>query len=117
MQTFIGSAVKKNSKMMKSGKYAGISADIESLLKCKFKSIDCRLLGSRINGTTITVKAPLDICAILGKQTISISYVFLSQPLTMYYFLLSRRKAPRKFQERSGSYHEKGYCGKTTGRK
>lgn len=67
---------KLNDAIGMSGKIAEIESHsivtraIEELLKYKFKSVECHLMGSRINGTTNDDTAPLDIYLNLGKRTL-----------------------------------------------
>lgn len=68
--SFLSSAIKKRIKSAeKREKFSIVTTDIENLLKNTFESVECHLLGSRLNCTSIKVKVPVDISLLLGKES------------------------------------------------
>lgn len=60
-------AASKRNDFLRNPWHSVIIRDVKDLLNTKFHSIECDLIGSRINGTTDDGTASLDIYLDLGK--------------------------------------------------
>lgn len=70
LEAILRSAIRKREKF-KAKSNATIVADVEKLLKSRFETIACHLIGSQVQCITMKVKSPLDIFLILGKTFFS----------------------------------------------
>lgn len=70
---FLSSAISKGNNISQCPSHTVVAKEMKELLRSQFKSINCYLMGSRINGTTHVDDAPLDIYLDLGRKTISLN--------------------------------------------
>lgn len=92
LDAVVTDAIIKGNELSNHISHAVITASVQKLLRRKFKYIECHLIGSRVNGTTVNDGAPLDVYLDFGNY-LEINSTFLVRLAKKCFFLDSTSSA------------------------